>query len=195
MCSSDLGGMFFDYDNDGDPDIIAANGTAEELILQYPLLLENDGKGNFRDVGKEKGDYFREKRSGRGLALIDYDNDGDMDIVISHVDKKATTALLRNDGGNSNHWLGLMLKGKNGPAAAISARVTIKAGDMRQVLINQWATGYLSANDQRLHIGLGKNKKIDSIEIKWSDGTMEVYYNILCDRHITIEQGKGILEN
>ncbi len=188
------GGMFFDYDNDGDPDIIAANGTAEELILQYPLLLENDGKGNFRDVGKEKGDYFGEKRSGRGLALIDFDNDGDMDIVISHVDKKAATVLLRNDGGNSNHWIGLMLKGKQGPASAISARVTVKAGDMKQVLINQWATGYLSANDQRLHIGLGKNKKIDSIEIKWSDGTVEVYNNVMSDRYITIEQGKGIEE-
>ncbi|HUX94913.1 MAG TPA: CRTAC1 family protein [Bacteroidales bacterium] len=186
------GGMFFDYDNDGDPDIIAANGTAEELILQYPLLLENDGKGNFRNVGQNKGKYFREKRSGRGLALCDYDNDGDMDIIISHVDKKATAAVLRNEGGNSNHWLGLILKGKKGPAAAISARVTIRAGEMRQVLINQWATGYLSANDQRLHIGLGKNNKIDSLEIRWSDGTVDVYNNILSDRYITIIQGKGI---
>ena len=186
-------GIFFDYDNDGDQDIISANGTAEELILQYPLLLENDGKGNFRDAGQEKGDYFRVKRSGRGLAVFDYDNDGDLDVIVSHVDKQATTAVLRNEGGNSNHWLGLTLRGKNGQAAAVSAKVIVKAGEMSQVLINQRATGYLSSNDPRMHIGLGENKKIDSLEIKWSDGSSEVYSNILTDRYITIQQGRGIV--
>jgi len=186
-------GIFFDYDNDGDQDIISANGTAEELILQYPLLLENIGKGNFRNQGQEKGDYFREKRSGRGLAVCDYDNDGDLDVIISHVDKQATTAVLRNDGGNSNHWLGLTLKGKDGQAAAISAKVTVKAGEMRQVLVNQRATGYLSSNDPRMLIGLGKNRKIDSLEIKWSDGSTEIFSNILTDRYITIQQEKGII--
>ncbi len=187
------GATLFDFDNDGDLDIIAANGTAEELILQYPLLLENDGKGKFRNSGEERGDYFSVKRSGRGLAVCDYDNDGDLDIIISHVDKQATTAILRNDGGNKNHWLGLTLKGKNGPASAISAKVTVTSGDMKQVLVNQWATSYLSANDQRLHIGLGKNKKIDSLEIKWSDGENEVYRNIEADRYLTVLQGSGIL--
>jgi hypothetical protein len=186
------GGALFDFDNDGDLDIIAANGTAEELILQYPLLFENDGKGNFRNVGQQKGQYFRTKRSGRGLAVLDYDNDGDLDVIISHVDKQATVALLRNDGGNLNHWLGLTLEGRKGPASAISAKVTVTAGDMKQVLINQWATGYLSSNDPRLHIGLGKNKKIDLLEIKWSDGEVETYKNIDVDRYITIIQGAGI---
>ncbi|OFY66965.1 MAG: hypothetical protein A2V64_02850, partial [Bacteroidetes bacterium RBG_13_43_22] len=97
----------FDYDNDGDLDIVVANGIAEELILSYPLLLENDGKGHFRDVGMDHGTYFKIKRSGRGMSVWDYDNDGDLDIIVSHVDLKATAALLRNDGGNENHWLGL----------------------------------------------------------------------------------------
>ena len=87
--------QLFDYDNDGDLDIIAANGTAEELILQYPLLLENDGKGHFKNVGQERGTYFSTKRSGRGLAVWDFDNDGDLDIIISHVDKQATAALAQ----------------------------------------------------------------------------------------------------
>jgi hypothetical protein len=186
------GSALFDYDNDGDLDIIAANGTAEELILQYPLLFENDGKGNFRNAGQERGSYFKTKRSGRGLAVVDYDNDGDLDVIISHVDKQAATAVLRNDGGNSNHWLGLTLKGRQGQAAAISAKVTVTAGEMKQVLINQWTTGYLSSNDPRLHIGLGKNKKIDILEIKWSDGTIETYKNIDSNRYITIMQGAGI---
>ena len=168
------GAALFDYDNDGDLDIVAANGTAEELILQYPLLLENDGKGHFKNVGKEHGAYFSTKRSGRGLAVWDFDNDGDLDIIISHVDKQGTPALLRNDGGNNNHWLGLMLKGMDGPASAIGAKVTVTAGGKKQVLVNQWATGYLSNNDPRLHIGLGQQKQIDLLEINWSDGKKEV---------------------
>ena len=189
------GAALFDYDNDGDLDIVVANGTAEELILQYPLLLENDGKGHFKNVGKERGAYFSTKRSGRGLAVWDFDNDGDMDIIVSHVDKQATAALLRNDGGNNNHWLGLTLKGKHGPAAAIGAKVVVTAGDKKQVLVNQWATSYLSNNDPRLHIGLGQKKQIDQLEIYWSDGVKEVYKNITSDHYLTILQGTGIVKN
>jgi hypothetical protein len=185
----------FDYDNDGDLDIVAANGIAEELILSYPLLLENDGKGHFRDVGMDHGSYFKTKRSGRGMAVWDFDNDGDMDIIISHVDLQATPALLRNDGGNANHWLGLMLKGKNGPASAISAKVIVTARGRKQVLINQWATGYLSNNDPRLHIGLGQQKKVDQLEIFWTGGKKEVYKDIDADRYLTITEGKGIVTN
>ena len=109
------GAQLFDYDNDGDLDIICTNGTAEELILQYPLFLENDGKGHFKNVGKEHGSYFSAKRSGRGLAVWDFNNDGNLDIIISHVDRPGTAALLQNEGGNGNHWLGLTLKGKKRP--------------------------------------------------------------------------------
>jgi hypothetical protein len=185
---------FLDFDNDGDLDIVSVNGTAEELILQYPLLLENDGKGHFRDTGRNYGDYFSTKRSGRGLAVWDYDNDGDMDIIVSHVDLKATAALLRNDGGNSNHWLGLTLKGSKGPASAIAAKVVATASGKRRVFVNQWATSYLSNNDPRVHIGLGSAKIIDILEIFWTGGKKEVYKNVAADRYITIMQGKGIIE-
>lgn len=184
-----------DFDNDGDLDIVSANGTAEELILQYPLLLENDGKGNFKDTGKNYGAYFNTKRSGRGLAVWDYDNDGDMDIIISHVDLKARPALLRNEGGNRKHWLGVTLRGKNGPASAIAAKVVITAGNKKQVRVNQWATSYLSNNDPRIHFGLGNERNIDSLEIFWSGGEKEVYVNISADRYITVVEGKGIEDN
>jgi len=187
------GSVLFDYDNDGDQDIAAANGTAEELILQLPLLLENDGTGKFKNAGPESSPYFSAKRSGRGLAVLDFDNDGDLDVIISHVDKTATAALLRNDGGNKNNWLGLTLLGKNGVGPAIGAKVTVTAGGKKQVLINQWTTGYLSNNDSRMHIGLGKQKQIETLEISWSDGKKEVYKNIECNQYITIKQGVGVI--
>jgi len=186
------GAMLFDYDNDGDLDIVAADGTAEELILQYPLLLENDGKGRFRNTGMDHASYFNTKRSGRGLAVCDFDNDGDLDVIISHVDREATAALLRNDGGNSNNWLGITLKGSNGPSAAIGAKVVVTAGGEKRVFVNQWATSYLSNNDPRMHVGLGKEKSVDLLEITWSDGKKEAYRNIECNRYITIMEGKGL---
>lgn len=182
----------FDYDNDGDLDIFSANGTAEELIEQYPLLLENDGSGNFTSVGRELSSYFSGKRSGRAAAIWDYDNDGDLDILVSHVDLKAKAVLLRNDCSNGNHWLGLTLEGKSGPASAIGARVIVHTENKKSVFINQWTTTYLTNSDPRLHIGLGKNKKIDRLEIIWSDGTREMYPGPEIDRYLTLKQGSGI---
>jgi hypothetical protein len=186
------GAALFDYDNDGNIDIVSANGTAEELIPQYPLLLLNDGKGHFKNVGKEHGPYFSTKHSGRGLAVLDYDNDGFLDLIISHVDHPGAAALLHNSGGNGNHWLGLTLKGKNGPASAIGAKVTVTAGGVKRVYVNQWTSGYLSNSDQRLHIGLGSQKMIDQIEINWTNGVKEIYKNITTNRYLTILQGKGV---
>ncbi len=182
----------FDYDNDGDLDIISANGNGEALILQYPLLLENDGKGSFKNVGPEHGSYFAEKRSGRGLAVWDYDNDGDLDVIISHVDLKAAATLLRNDGGNKNHWLGITLVGKKGRAAAIASTVTVYSGDKKQVFVNQWAVAYLSNMDPRIHVGLGKQSSIDRIEVQWTGGKKESYTGIPINRYITITEGSGI---
>ncbi|MCD6564806.1 MAG: CRTAC1 family protein, partial [Bacteroidales bacterium] len=187
------GAALFDYDNDGDLDIFSANGTAEELILQPQLLLENNGKGHFKNIGPEVCDYFSTKRSGRTMAVWDYDNDGDMDIIVSHVDLKATATLLRNDLSNPNHWIGLKLTGKNGPASAIGARITVTIGNKKRVYINQWSTSYLSNNDSRVHIGLGKDNHIDKIEIFWSDGSKETYTNFPVDRYLTIKQGTAPL--
>ena len=116
-----------------------------------------------------------------------------MDIIVSHIDLQATPTLLRND-GNSNHWLGIDLVGKNGPASAIGAKVIVKSGDKIQLFINQWSTSYLSNNDPRVHIGLGQNITVDEIEIQWSNGKTEVYKNPSIDRYLTIKEGTGIVQ-
>lgn len=187
------GASFLDYDNDGDLDLITANGTAEELILQYPLLMENDGSGKFKDVGQSHGEYFSVKRSGRGLAVWDYDNDGDIDVVISHVDLEADATVLRNDGGNNNNWLGIMLVGEQGLASGIGAKVTLSTTSKKQVIVNQWTSGYLSNKEPRVHAGLGKAAIVDELIIKWPDGKEEVLKNIKVNQYIKIFKGKGIV--
>ncbi len=116
-----------------------------------------------------------------------------MDIMVSHVDLKATASLLRNENDNQNHWLGLSLVGKNGPASAIGAKVTVQAGTLRQVFVNQWATSYLSYNDPRMHIGLGKENKVDKLEIWWPDGQAEIFEDLEVDRYLKVIQGEGSL--
>jgi hypothetical protein len=154
------------------------------------LLLENDGTGHFRNVGPDRSPYFREPRSARGAAVWDYDNDGDLDIIVSHIDLRGTAALLRNEGGNRQHWLGLHLISKQHPAAAVGAKVTLTIGDRRLVRINQWGTTYLSYNDPRVHFGLGAHDHVDELRIRWSDGVEEVYRGVPVDRYLTFVKGE-----
>ncbi len=178
----------FDYDNDGDLDIFSANGAAEVLTLQLPLLLENNGKGQFTDAGKKGGDYFSQLRSGRGAAVLDYDDDGDMDIIVSHVDLQASAALLRNENANGHHWLGIILQGSHGSASWPGAKITITCGEKKQILIHQPGNAYLSYSDQRVHAGLGTYTQADRIEIEWPDGTKDVVENIPADQYLKITQ-------
>ncbi len=182
------GAALFDYDNDGDLDLFSANGMADLLVEQDPLLLENDGHGRFVDVGRQRGTYFAERRSGRGATVWDYDNDGDLDIVVSHVDLQGTPVLLRNDGGNAKHWFGVTLVGRN-PAASTAAKATLVAGDLTQVRVNQLASGYLSYGDPRLHFGMGDRTRVDRLTVRWADGSEEVFTDLPIDQYVKITQG------
>jgi hypothetical protein len=172
---------FLDYDNDGDEDLFISCGRVEawpdaalredatylERYGEPPVLLENDGKGRFHPVGESAGPYFLDAHIGRGTAVADLDQDGDLDLVVNHAD--AGPALLRNDtkGGN---WLRLSLIGKENNRDAIGARIRAQIGDKT---LHRWLRGggsYLSVSSRTIHLGLGAATSVDRIEIKWPSG-------------------------
>lgn len=170
------GGLLFDYDNDGYLDLFVANGNAHHEFTEEDVLLRNRGDGIFEDVSARSGDYFRTKKVGRGSTFLDYDNDGDLDLVIVNLNDEAK--LLRNDGGNRNHWLKVVPRLARPKRDAIGARVTVSVGELRQIEEMIPVRGYLGQIDSRLHFGLGQAPKADWVEIRWPDGTVDRYEDI-----------------
>ncbi len=181
------GGALIDYDNDGYLDVFVANGNAHHEYPEEDVLLRNDGAGRFIDVADHSGPYFRQKRVGRGAAAGDIDNDGDLDLLVMTLNGRAR--LLRNDGGNRNHWLTVVPKLADTKAIAIGARVTATVGKMRMVQEITAVTGYLSQSDPRAHFGLGKAAKADRVEIRWPDGRTSRLDNVKANQFIDVVQG------
>jgi len=182
--------ILFDYDNDGDLDIFSANGTAEELILQPPLLLENDGYGNFKRIKNQAGGYFSELHSGRGASVFDFDNDGDLDIIVSHIEPGSRATLLQNN-STKNHWLGINLNASN-PIHLIGSKLILETQEKKLVRIYQPSMSYLSFSDPRILFGLGSESKVTRLSIIWANGDMENFENPEIDNYLTIIKGKGI---
>jgi hypothetical protein len=196
---SGWGLKFFDYDNDGNLDLIIANGNPDDLIssvhpdvsYREPLrLFHNDGK-MLQDVSAESGPIFSRALSGRGLAIGDFDNDGAVDVLVSVND--GGPLLLRNTAAKENHWLGIKLVGTTSNRDAVGARVSYQAGDLKRSLMKIGGGSYLSSHDSRIVLGLGKRPKLDWLEIKWPQpgGGTERFTNLPIDRYITIVEGQG----
>jgi hypothetical protein len=182
------GAGLHDFDNDGDVDLFSANGAAETLVEKLPTLMLNDGAGRFVRVGSEAGPYFADTRSGRGAAFGDYDNDGDIDIVVNHVDLKARATLLRNDTANDHHWFGVRLEPTRGAPEPIGAVVRLTAGGRTQVRVYQPTQSYLSQNDPRLHFGLGRGTRVETLEIQWPGRAVQKLTDLPVDQyHAVIE--------
>lgn len=182
------GGGLYDLDNDGDLDLFAANGAADLLVAKPPTLLVNDGRGRFTDASKGAGPYFLSKRSGRGVAFGDLDDDGRIDVVVSHVDGDGSPAILRNVTGNGNRWLGVRLVPTTSPVEPVGAVVRVTAGGRSQVRVFSRAQSYLSVNDPRLHFGLGKASRIESLEVRWPSGTVQILLDLPVDRTLTVTE-------
>ena len=190
---------FFDYDNDGWPDLIAVNGhvypqmenaSVGTTYRQRVLLFHNQHNGTFAEVAANSGEALLVPRVSRGVALGDIDNDGYIDVVINNLDGKPT--ILRNDGTSGNNWITIKTVGRGMNRDAIGARVKVVSGDLVQWDEVHAGGSYLSSNDPRLHYGLGKKNKVDLIEIHWPDDKVEVIKDVPVNRLLTIEEQKGV---
>ena len=150
------------------------------------------GGGRFEELLDEAGPAMKELHSSRGAAFGDFDNDGDIDVLIMNMNEPPT--LLRNDVSGPNHWLKVLLEGVESNRSAIGATVVVKYGDRSQAQAVLAQSSYLSVNDRRLHFGLGAEKKAD-IEIRWPNGRAEKLADVACDRLVVVREGRGIIRN
>lgn len=198
-----FGTFFFDYDLDGLLDIFALNGHVADDIsvvqptLKYaepPLLLHNRGKAKFEDVSEKIGAPFRQAMVGRGTAFVDFDNDGDPDLVLAV--SNGAARLLRNDGGNANDLLRVRLIGTHSNRDGIGAKVSLKlANGRQQTQMVKSGSSYLSQSELPLTFGLGKpsSGKVASLEITWPGGHKESLPDVKPNQFLTVGEGKGIL--
>ena len=196
-----FGTNFFDYDNDGHLDIFAANGHVDadisdyDPIVSYPQtnqLFRNNGDGTFTDVSARSGAPFSVPNVSRGAAFGDYDNDGDVDIYVVNSNQRAV--LLRNDGGNRNHWLGLQLVGTQSNRDGIGARIWVTSGDLYQMEEARAASSYASGSDLRVYFGLGSRTKADTVKIRWPSGMVQILRDVAAGQVLTVEEHKAAEE-
>jgi hypothetical protein len=196
------GGGFFDYDNDGWLDIFIANGHVypelenqrhpESPYRQRNLLYHSLRDGRFEDVTSIAGPGLQLRRSGRGVAFGDLDNDGKIDIVINNQNDPPT--VLHNESANANHWISIRTVGTISNRDGIGARVIVTAGERRQIQEVTSGGSYLSQSDLRVHFGLGSASQIDSLEVQWPSGAVDKIKDAPPDGFLTIEEGKGLVQ-
>src|SRR5262249_1173588 len=183
---------FLDFDHHGWEDIFIANGHAIRYPtgttrLQKPVLLRNTGSGKFKDITPRGGSYFRKEHLGRGVVLADLDNDGKVDIVVSHMNEPV--AILKNVAPSGNHWLGLEPAGKDHGDVG-GARVGVEAGGRKQTRFAKGGGSYASAPDKRFVVGLGPGEKIDKVTVTWPTAKEQEWTGLKADRYYQLIEGE-----
>jgi hypothetical protein len=190
-----------DLDNDGYPDIFIVTGSVypevERKLPDYPyktprIVFRNLGNGTFEELGEEAGPGVVEAHSGRGCAFGDFDNDGDIDILI--VNMNEPPSLLRNDLTGEQNWIKIKLEGVKSNRSAIGARVLVHYGNRVQAQARVSQSSYYSSGDPRLHFGLGAFKSVD-LDVYWPNGLHEHYKNLPANQLVTLREGSGIVSN
>ena len=193
------GAAIADLDNDGLPDLFFTTGMVyPEVEAKLPdapyktpsVVFRNLGGGKFEELMGEAGPGISETHSSRGAAFGDFDNDGDLDILIMNMNEPPS--LLRNDVSGGHHWLKVLLTGTASNRSAIGAVVVAEYGERRQAQAVVAQASYLSANDRRLHFGLGAETKAN-LEIRWPNGAAEIIRDVAADRLVVIKEGSGIV--
>ncbi len=194
------GTALMDLDNDGYPDILVVTGTVypelEKLSPKYParsprIVFRNDGQGRFTELGDETGPGISARHQSRGAAFGDFDNDGDIDVVI--MNRNEPPSLLRNDAPPGNHWIKIRLEGTKSNRSALGSRVLVHYGGKVQAQCLTSQNSFLSANDPRLHFGLGKVNTVD-IEVHWPTGASDAFKQVAADQLVTVREGHGIVK-
>jgi tetratricopeptide (TPR) repeat protein len=192
------GGGFFDYDNDGDLDLFVACGHVFPGVERFDpatnyrqrnLLFENDGRGHFAAVAPEGA--LAVPGTGRGAAFGDWDDDGDLDVLVVQID--GPPVLLRNDGGNDRAWLKLRLLGRRSNRDGIGARVRLTAGGHTQTREVRWNASYASSHDPRLHFGLGSARSAELLEVRWPSGRVQQARDLPAGHLVTLDEEDGIV--
>jgi enediyne biosynthesis protein E4 len=195
LLSLTFGLFFLDYDLDGLPDIFAANGHIDEEIgrvqpkIQYkeaPLLCHNLGRGKFEEASKQQPATFQRPVVARGAAYADFDRDGDPDIVVGT--NNGPAILFRNDGGNRNAWLHLKLVGTKSNRSAIGAVVRLDSASGRQTQTVHSGSSYCSQSELGLIFGLGRDTKVNSIEVAWPSGIKQRLTGVAARQYLTIQE-------
>jgi hypothetical protein len=194
---SGWGLRFFDYDNDGDPDLILANGHPDDMVeiqslrVKYkePLLIFENVNGKYKNVSAVSGSVFSKDFPARGLSVGDYDNDGDLDVLI--INNGDAPVLLKNEGGNRNNWLGLNLIATRSNSAGVGAIITWEAGGVKFRRLKTGGGSFLASHDPREILGVGSAPKIDSVEIKWPSGRIDKLTNPPLNKYLKVVEGKG----
>jgi hypothetical protein len=198
---SGFGTRFMDYDNDGRRDVFMADGHILDNIERYrgevryaepKLMFRNTGRGIFENVSERLGADFVRPRVSRGAAIGDFDNDGDLDVLVNNNGEPAQ--LLRNDGGNANHWLEIFLIGTKSNRDGVGARVKLIAGDLTLYEQRKGGMSYQSAQDPRLHFGLGAHANVNALEIIWPSGMVTKLTGVKSDQIISVKEGEGLVE-
>ena len=195
-----FGVAFTDFDNDGRLDIFIANGhvysqlASRKLHVSYrqpKVLYRNLGNGRFDDVSAKAGPAIAAENLGRGCAFGDFDNDGDVDVLVNNLDGPPT--LLRNDGGNRNNWISIKCVGTRSNRSAIGTRVKVVTGAHSQIDEVMSGSSYYSQNDLRLHFGLAQAGKADTVELAWPSGLKETFRDLPANHLFVIQETKGIV--
>ncbi len=189
-----------DLDNDGLPDLFQVTGSVypevEKKIAAYAyktprIVYRNLGKGRFEELIAQAGPGIEAVHAGRGCAFADYDNDGDIDIAVVNLNEPPS--LLRNDGPKPGAWLNVKLIGVESNRSAIGARVTARFGEKTVVAAVMSQSSFYSANDLRLHFGLGDASAVD-LEIAWPSGKREKVAAVAVRQFITVREGSGVVD-